>query len=496
MVSSHKALKSAVMLVGNGLAQKLIGLISTLVLARVLLPDDFALVAIATLVIMFIEVFTITGSEQYILSQNSINRRILDSAWTLDIIVKSMASLVAFSLAYPVSLLYENPSLTPILLSLGIMPLLTGLSNPGLWRLKRQQRYSLVVSIQVTGKVVGVITTIAIALSTKSYWALIIGQLITTGSIFILSYAFCSYRPKLTLIHINKQYRFSSFMIGQELFGYLKSNIDTFFISKSYSNTEFGNFHVMKYIAVIPSLSIMVPLAEPLLVEMSKNNSKVDERLFKYTVSFIALVLVAFPISLLMLAHSEFMVSLLLGMNWIDYHQILGFMGLLVTSFVIANHCKRALIIDRKTNFVFIYEFFATLLVVISVVINLEESVIRLVKERVLIELLAVGVFLVVTSFLYLKANLVQFLLKIFPMMFGLATFSLFYLWLLGILQAALSSLPISTAVSILLFCFGYFVLLIIMFFGFYRRTREGIFIYSLIKKLFSSKRKLREDSN
>jgi O-antigen/teichoic acid export membrane protein len=362
--------------------------------------------------------------------------------------------------------------------------------------LKRQQRYSLVVSIQVISKILGVIITIAIALSIKSYWALIIGQLITTGSIFILSYTFCRYRPKLTLIYIKKQYGFSSFMIGQELFGYLKSNIDTFFISKSYSNTEFGHFHVMKYIAVIPSLSIMVPLAEPLLVEMSKSNSKLDERLFKYTVSFIALVLVAFPISLLMQAHSEFIVSLLLGMNWIAYHEILGLMGLLVTSFVIANHCKRALIIERRTNFVFIYEFFATLLVVISVVINLDESVIRLVKERVLIELLAVGVFLVVTSLSYLKANSVQFLLKIFPMVFGLATFSLFYLWLLGILHAALSSLLVSTAVSILSFCFGYFVLLMILFFGFYRRTREGIFIYSVMKKLLLSRRKLLEDNS
>lgn len=484
MNNSNKAISSAILLAGNGIVQKGIGLLSTLVLARVLLPDDFAIVAIATLVIMFIEVFTITGSEQYILSQSRVNKKTLDSAWTLDVIVKSIAAIVALSLAYPLGLIYENSALTPVLFALSAMPLLTGLSNPGLWRLKRQQHYSLVISIQVVAKIVGVIITIVFALSTESYWALIVGQLVTTGGIFLLSYALCKYRPSFTSEHIRKQYSFSTFMIGQELFGYLKSNIDTFFISRSFSNSEFGHFHVMKYIAVIPSLSIMVPIAEPLLVEMSKDNKIKRERQYKYTVSLMALLLVSFPISILMFFHSELFVFILLGKNWVEYHQILGFMGLLVTSFVIANHCKRALIIERKTNLVFIYEICATLLVVWAVVINLDATVIKLVKDRVFVELLAVTLFFVLATLFYLKSEMFTFVKRMLPFSFGLSFLSFAYYHFVQTLQVIISSQVLHLLFSLFAFCLSYILLIILFYFVFYSRTREGEYLVKLSLKL------------
>jgi lipopolysaccharide exporter len=130
-------------------------------------------------------------------------------------------------------------------LALGSVPLLSGLFNPGLWRLKRQQLYTLVASIQVVSNIFGDIITICILALTKSYWARIIEQLVTTLANCLLSYIVCTYRPSFCMQHISKQYGFNTFMIGQELFGYLKSNIDTFFISNAYSYAEFGNFHLV-----------------------------------------------------------------------------------------------------------------------------------------------------------------------------------------------------------------------------------------------------------
>jgi len=487
MSSSKKVLKSAFMLVGNGLAQKLIGLVSTLVLARVLLPEDFALVAIASLVIMFIEVFTITGSEQYILSKRSVSKSEVNSAWTLDIIVKGTASIVALSLAYPLSLFYENPDLTPILLALGPVPLLSGLFNPGLWRLKRQQLYTLVVAIQVASKILGVITTICIAVLTKSYWALIVGQLVTTLATCLLSYIVCSYRPSFCMQHMSKQYGFSTFMIGQELFGYLKSNIDTFFISKSYSNAEFGNFHVMKYIAVIPSLNIMLPIAEPLLVEMSKHNKDIKERAFKFTVTLMILLLIAFPISLVMFVHSEQIVRILLGEKWMDYHKILSYMGLLVTSFVVANHCKRALIIKRKTNLVFVYEILATTLVVFSVVSHLDSSIVVLVRERVYIELWAVLVFFLTTAVYYLRSAVGMFFVKVLPMLISLALLGAVYVKLSHGILLFTDSTFLFLALSLFVFLGCFLITLLMNYSIFYRHTDEGKYCLKITQKLIGS---------
>ena len=480
----HPALMSAFMLLGSGLMQRLIGLFSTLVLARILLPEDFAVVAIATLVVMFVEVFTNTGSEQYVLSRAVASKALVNTAWTLDLLVKGAASAVILLLAYPISYFYSQGDLVLVVATLSISPIMTGAINPGLWRLKRAQRYQYVVLVQIVSKLIGVITTIAIAVLYKSYWALIIGQLATVGLAFCLSYVFCSYRPRLSLIHINKQLAFSSFMIGQELFGYVKANIDSFFVSKYYSNAVFGHFHIMKYISVIPSLNIMLPISEPLLVEMSKDQNNPEQQCFKYTLTFLMLSLVAIPISIFMFMCSKEIVLVVLGQSWVEYHSILGYMGLLVSSFFVATHCKRALMVLSKTNFVFAYEIFALVLVCIAVGINLDSSVIKLVQERVLIELAAAMLFFVCTTAYFLRQRSGYFVRRCLPviLMYTALGGSFYYIniWLNQYISQVVLALLCNALAFIALFIgIGF-----IAYKSYYKHTLEGARILAVFSKL------------
>mgnify|MGYP000406855139 CR=1 FL=1 len=69
MSKAKKTLLGAITLVADSILKRLIGLISTLILARILAPEDFGLIAIAMIVIGFADVFSVTGSEQYILQK-------------------------------------------------------------------------------------------------------------------------------------------------------------------------------------------------------------------------------------------------------------------------------------------------------------------------------------------------------------------------------------------------------------------------------------------
>lgn len=484
MSKTNKILLSAIMLVGNGVVQKLIGLVSTIVLARILLPEDFAVVAIAYLVILLAEVFTNTGSEQFVLSRGTASKSLVNSAWTLDLMVKSAATILICILAYPVALFYDKPELLAVILVLGVTPLLTGLMNPGLWRLKRQQKYKAFVIAMVISKVFGVILTISLAIMTKSYWALVIGQIFTTASASLISYFSCSYRPKLTTQTISTQLRFSSFMIGQEFFGYFKANIDSFFISKFYSNTIFGHFHIMKYIAVIPSLNLMIPLAEPLLVEMSKKQHDKETQGFKYTVTFIALAMIAIPISIFMYVNSLEIVAVLLGANWVEYHSIFGYMGLLVTSFFMATHCKRVLMVKSKTNFVFAYEFVAVTLVLLAVGLNLNSHVSTLIRDRVLIEIVAACFFFIVTTIYYLKEFAILFAKKIGLLVVMAALISILSMELHSFSQSSIKNEILRLVINSLGFICFYLSALTIAYFTYYKTTLEGQYLSQIMHKL------------
>lgn len=89
MSTTKKLLQSSGLLVGIRLFQRSLGLISTLILARLLTPEDFGVVAVAALIIHFSEVLSNTGIQQYIVQVEEANVETVNTAWTLDLMVVS-----------------------------------------------------------------------------------------------------------------------------------------------------------------------------------------------------------------------------------------------------------------------------------------------------------------------------------------------------------------------------------------------------------------------
>jgi O-antigen/teichoic acid export membrane protein len=237
----------------------------------------------------------------------------------------------------------------------------------------------------------------------------------------------------------------------------------------------------MKYISVIPSLNIMIPLAEPLLVEMSKKQENANHQCLKYTVTFISLSLFAVPMSIFIYNYSYQIVSVLLGENWITYHEILKYMGLLVTSFFLAMHCKRALMVKSKTSMVFTYEIITFLLVLLAIASNLNTSITVLVRDRVLIEIAAALLFFATTTRYYLKEKTTYFMKKIVPISLSYALLYLgtkeIHFYLDELVNDAILNLLLNTFIFTIL----YLMLLCCAYFCYYKGHPEGNFIRELI---------------
>lgn len=481
MGNTRKAIVSAIYLVSNALLQKLIGLISTLILARVLVPEDFAIVAIALLVVNLTEVFGQTGSAQYIMSRQEISDDTLNSAWTLDLLIKLSITLVINLCAWPVSQYYSEPELRLIIHTLSVIPFISSLNNPGLWVLQREQNYKRYVKAEIIAKVISVIVTISIALTTKSYWALIFGQISSALLVVMISYQVHTFRPQMRTTEISQQWRFSGFMIPQELFGYVKANIDSFMVSKHYNSHVFGSFHVMKYLSVIPSLNFIVPMSTPLLVEMSKELEDREQSVFKYTLAFSSVLLVAAPISIFFYQNSFQLVSILLGNNWLEYHLVLGYMGMLVTSFFAANHCKRILMVLSKTKYVFVYEFLTLFIVLGTVASNLNNDIATLVRDRVYAEIITASLFLICTTSLYLRRATFYFIYRQVPIMIVCLVTLVICQYANVYIDDAIKHTLANGLVRGIVFGLVYIVSIGIMFLAHYKNTREGQHLLTFI---------------
>ena len=87
-VTSSKLLSSSTLSVAAKVFQRLIGVVSLLILARLLSPEDFAITALTSMFIYFFDVLSNAGSEQYIIQKQQLQPHDLNTAWSLDIIIK------------------------------------------------------------------------------------------------------------------------------------------------------------------------------------------------------------------------------------------------------------------------------------------------------------------------------------------------------------------------------------------------------------------------
>ena len=115
------------------LVQRSLGLISMAILARLLTPEDFGIVAIASLLVFFFQIMSETGSRQFIIQKTTLTKEDTDSAWTFNLIIKSIIWIL-FLLTIPFnSDYYQNSDLNRILIAISLILPISALSNPGLW---------------------------------------------------------------------------------------------------------------------------------------------------------------------------------------------------------------------------------------------------------------------------------------------------------------------------------------------------------------------------
>src|SRR5688572_18978074 len=108
------------MVVGAGwmvllrIADRAVGLVSLAVLARLLLPEDFGLIAAAMSFIAVIEMLGEFGVELALIKNQQADRSHYDSAWTLNLITALLLAAVLFALASPAAAFFAEPRVEAI----------------------------------------------------------------------------------------------------------------------------------------------------------------------------------------------------------------------------------------------------------------------------------------------------------------------------------------------------------------------------------------------
>ena len=116
--------------------------VNILILARLLVPADFGLVAMAMSAIAIIELASAFSFEVALIQREHPTREYYDTAWTLNVALGTACALATVGLAYPAALFYGEPRLTPVMLVLAGGWIVQSFENIGTVNFRRDMDFS------------------------------------------------------------------------------------------------------------------------------------------------------------------------------------------------------------------------------------------------------------------------------------------------------------------------------------------------------------------
>src|SRR6266496_1331650 len=159
-------------------AQFFLNLAYIMVIARLLVPQDFGLVAMVATVMGFLRIFQDAGLSTATVQREEITHAQVSNLFWVNVTVGGVITLLVAASAPAVAWFYREPRLIPITLVLSVTFLLASSAVQHVALLNRQMRFGVIAVIDVVSMLAGYLTGIGMALWKYGYWALVFANLV------------------------------------------------------------------------------------------------------------------------------------------------------------------------------------------------------------------------------------------------------------------------------------------------------------------------------
>jgi O-antigen/teichoic acid export membrane protein len=311
------------------MATRLLGLVSTLVLARLLVPADFGLVALATSFAFALDACLSLGVEDQIIRTPNPDRVLYDTAFTISLLRGIIVGLMVAAMAPFTATFFEEPRLVPVLLALAATTALSGAANIGVVDFRRRLEFHLEFRLLVLPRVVSILATILIAALTHSYWALIVGIVLQRVSSIAIGYAMHPYRPHLTLQAWRQLLGVSFWTWAIGMVGMLRDRSDSFVVARMVGPAGLGAFAAGSEMATVPTTELGLALNRAAMSGFAEagRRARRSEEADAFLRLLGGLVLVTLPAGVGVSLLADAMVALALGPNWVAAGPVVAVLG-------------------------------------------------------------------------------------------------------------------------------------------------------------------------
>ena len=307
---------------------RLTGLVSTVILARLLTPADYGIVAMSMLIVGLIEIFSQTGQRNAIIRHQNPTREHYDSAWTMQLLIGVGLGLIILAVSPLGAAYFHEPRALSVIHVLAFRSMILGFENIGTLNFQRDFKFHKQFRYNVSATLISFITTVCFAFILRNYWALVIGIMTKQICIVLLSYMMEPYRPRFSFSKVREIWSFSVWTMVRDVGFYLNTQVDKFAIGGFGGAAAMGRYDVALDTATSPVRELNYPMIAVLFPVMARvHGDKAKRRkIYLSTLYWSALISVSTCIGMSLVSND--LVDVVFGAKWHDVKPLMPWLAL------------------------------------------------------------------------------------------------------------------------------------------------------------------------
>ena len=310
--------------------------ISNIILARLLLPEDYGAIGMIMIFIVISNTFIDGGFGSALIQKTNPTTKDYSTIFYWNIFFSIGLYIVLYFCAPFIASFYKLPLLNNLLKVLGVVLIINSLSVVQSTQLRKKLKFKECAYATVISSLLAVCVTVFLAYNGMGVWSLVIQQILVSVFSFLLYLYFNKWIPSLVFSwkSLKELFNFGFFMLCSSFLNNLCNNIQGLIIGRQFSSTVMGLYTQSAKLATESSnsiASVVDQVSYPLLVEVKDDNRALEKIIRQLSCNLLFLI---FPLMCFLIMVAKPLIVFLFTEKWIDcvpYFRILCLSGIAVT---------------------------------------------------------------------------------------------------------------------------------------------------------------------
>ena len=349
----------------------------TSVLAHLLSPGDFGLLAMVIVFVNFASIFHDLGLSAAIIQKQNLTDVHLSSCFWINVFVGTIITLSLMLLSPFIASFYNKEGLVPIIIAISTTFFISSFSSIHAAILTKQLDFKPLAIIEITAVIVAGLFAIIFAMIGFGVWSLVFRQLIFTALIAFSLWFYSDWRPKfiLSFREIKGLFSFGLNLTGSVFINYFVRNLDNLLIGKFWGSTLLGYYNLAYELLLFPLSNISAVIGKVIFPSMSivQDDKEKARGIYISTTRYISAV--TFPLMTGIFVCSPYIVRVFFGSQWersIFLIQVLSVIGLIQSIGTTVGWIYKS---QGRTDIMLKWEFFALMVISTSFFIGVKWNI-------------------------------------------------------------------------------------------------------------------------